>query len=482
MNNVEELASWIVPKATTDDDFEVLEPFTVPVTPAPMHVLPKLLKQFAEAAARSLNCPVDYVFMPLLMLSGSAIGRNRVALPKPDWKEFAVIWLGIVGDPSTGKTPAIGAVTEPLKRIQRDYYRDFEFQMEEYADNLARWQKDKKHNEKPEEPRMKLVFTTDATLEALRDLLTMHPKGITLLQGELKGWLLSMNQYKGSGRGNDRQVWLDLWSSELSATARKSGSVIIPDPFVGVIGGLQPDVLESLTTEGRDGFIARVLLIQPDRPRLQYDADSSIPETLQNEWRRVFGKLWDLQPDEDNEPVKMPFTPAAKHIYSEWLNKYHLVEIERGNLSVTLVDAWSKLRAYAVRIAMILQCLRVVYGEAKDGEIDEISVSQAIDVVEYCKTHLKRSYNDLRRNPNQEWISGILNFLRNPPRDKDSNFQQCTPRNVQRARILPHAFNKASEVERLFHEIADLGYAKMDRTAKGSLRLYLPVIEDGDSE
>lgn len=474
MSNVAELAAW---RAELDDgrdeNFEILQPSLIPVQAPPLKVLPAPLKEFVEAASKSLNCPPDYIFMPLLMAAGSAIGRNRVAKPKPDWKEFAVVWLGLIGDPSTGKTPAISVVMDPLKRIQREYYKSYRDHMDEYEEKLAEWQQAKKKKPKPAEPTMKMVLSTDATLEALRDLLSTHPKGVTLLQGELKGWLLSMNQYKGSGRGNDRQVWLDLWSSELAATARKSGNVLIADPFVGVLGGLQPDVLEALTTEGRDGFIARVLLVYPDRTRLRYDANSSIPESLQSQWREMFDRLWDLKTDKDDEPVEMPFTDNAKYLFSVWLNEKHLLEIESGGLSLALVDVWSKLRAYLVRIALILQCMRTVEGEAEDQEIDHESVSRAIDIVEYLKSHLRRAYNELHRNPNQEWITGILEFLKTK--------QRISSRDVQRARILPNASNKASEVERLFHEIADLGYAKLERASKGSLQLYLPA-EDGDPE
>jgi uncharacterized protein DUF3987 len=39
-------------------------------------------------------------------------------------------------------------------------------------------------------------YTTDATLEALIQLLRPHPRGLLFVRDELTAWVLGMNQYR----------------------------------------------------------------------------------------------------------------------------------------------------------------------------------------------------------------------------------------------------------------------------------------------
>ena len=68
------------------------------------------------------------------------------------------------------------------------------------------------------------------------------------IHDELTAWVLGMNQYKG-GRGADRQFYLSCWSGEPAKVNRKSDPgepLIVPDPFLGVIGCIPPGKLADL--------------------------------------------------------------------------------------------------------------------------------------------------------------------------------------------------------------------------------------------
>ena len=60
-------------------------------------------------------------------------------------------------------------------------------------------------------PMLPQLYTTDATLEALIQLLHHHPRGLLLVRDELTAWVLGMNMFR-AGKGNDRQHWLSLWN------------------------------------------------------------------------------------------------------------------------------------------------------------------------------------------------------------------------------------------------------------------------------
>src|ERR1051325_501910 len=55
----------------------------------------------AEAAAR----PPDYVAAPLLAAASALIGNARWGQATPGWAEPPHLWLGVVGDSGSGKSP-----------------------------------------------------------------------------------------------------------------------------------------------------------------------------------------------------------------------------------------------------------------------------------------------------------------------------------------------------------------------------------------
>ncbi|QSO55464.1 DUF3987 domain-containing protein (plasmid) [Alicyclobacillus curvatus] len=230
------------------------------------------------------------------------------------------------------------------------------------------------------------------------------------------------------------------------------------------MGGLQPDVLPVLTSDGRDGFLARLLLIYPDRVPLHY-TNTTLPYTSKAVWARYYKDLSKMLGKlgvglEEKETVEMPFTEQATRIFSEWLNNVHLKEIDNGELSPMLEDAWAKLRSYLVRIAIIIQGLWHINGELKDRRIDDASVLNAIEVINYLKSHLRRSYDSLQVDPEEMLMQSILSWARRKGEEKDQF--SFTPREIQQAGVLPSGINRSSRIKELLVSIKDHGYALVD--------------------
>ena len=55
-----------------------------------------------------------------------------------EWQEAARLWVALVGDPSTMKTPMIYAATKPLRRIDNEMARDNQDAMDEWLQAAER--------------------------------------------------------------------------------------------------------------------------------------------------------------------------------------------------------------------------------------------------------------------------------------------------------------------------------------------------------
>ena len=98
----------------------------------------------------------------------------------------------IIGDPSAGKSPALKAVLEPIRALERQLRADA---------SVA-------HGAAGDTPIPQLTIG-DATIEAVGLILSDQPKGTLLVRDELAGFFGDMNRYNnGSG---DRPFWLEAY-------------------------------------------------------------------------------------------------------------------------------------------------------------------------------------------------------------------------------------------------------------------------------
>src|SRR5262249_37290992 len=95
--------------ASTADDEPWQEPIPLDDAPDaavfPLDALPGPLRSFVDESAWALNCPADYLAVPMLALAGTAIGARRKLEIKPGWRELPCLYAAVVGPPGSAKTP-----------------------------------------------------------------------------------------------------------------------------------------------------------------------------------------------------------------------------------------------------------------------------------------------------------------------------------------------------------------------------------------
>jgi hypothetical protein len=83
-------------------------------------LLPPTLSGFVLDEADRMPCSPDYIAAALIVCLGSVIGARCGIKPKrkDDWIVTPNLFGGIVGDPSSKKSPALGTVTRFLDRLE----------------------------------------------------------------------------------------------------------------------------------------------------------------------------------------------------------------------------------------------------------------------------------------------------------------------------------------------------------------------------
>lgn len=472
------------------------EPLPLPihrVEPFPVEALPGPLQRMVLEVAQALPCPADFVGVPMLAVAGAAIGTSRVIQVKQGWREGARLYSGVVAEPGSKKSPALDHVIQPLMRrqlaLKAEYDGAKERHLQEvgrYERELAAWKeavrkeaKDGGGNPgemplKPEEPVMGQLIASDATLEAVAQLLAENPRGLLFFRDELTGWVRAMDAYR-SGKGADRQAWLTFWSGGSYIVNRKSEKepLVLTNPFVCVTGCLPPDVLGELSDErGReDGFIHRVLFAYPDPVPLSWSEAVISDATLQG-YDAVVQALWGLKPGEDEEGRRVPqvlsFTPDAKALWVEWIED-HYREGADPLFPPNLRGPWAKLEGYCARLALVLHLCRYVCCEAESEEVDRISVAGAATLVEYFKSHARRVYARLHATEDDQRVVLALTWIQ-------KRGGTATARDLLRSNVA--GVKTADDAQRLLRTLERRGYGKTKQGAKKSLSITLTTAPD----
>lgn len=448
--------------------------------PFPTDVFPPALEAFCRQVAEATSTPPDFAGHTMLATAGAGIGNSRaLCLKEHIWYESPRFYSLSVGDPASGKTPAIDAVVKPYQSLQMRLLAKYDQDKAAFTQAEAEYELAVKENRArpagerqslpapPEEPAAPERFVAvDATVESLAPLLAANPRGLLMPQDEGVGWVRGMGQYKG-GKGNDRQFWLSGWSGKGHMVDRKGqGSVpiTIPRPFINVVGSIPPDMLGELDDHRsrQDGFLHRILFTFP---RAKAGADwtevTVSPESKQA-WENTLVGLRSLPMQEMEDGGLgyrvVHFTPEAKLAWVEWWNA-HAAEIRSPDLPVALIGPWGKLKSYTARLALTLYYLWLLQADQDEGGLGEECVRRAIRLIDYYKSHLRLVYSRLRQTPEENHVLEVIDWVR-------KNAGQCTVRELVRAKKAP----TAADAKKLLKELEERGYGRSEHRPGGNGR------------
>ncbi|MBX3449555.1 MAG: DUF3987 domain-containing protein [Planctomycetaceae bacterium] len=368
--------------------------------PFPIAQLPEPLRSYAKTAAKAIGCDIAMVAGPLLVMCAIAIGNSRRIILKNGWDEPAIIWLGVVSESGTHKSPALDCGFRALKALQRVRLKEYAAALADYEQRYAEWKG--RHTKNPSElppvePVAERYLCDDATIEALVWLLKDQPRGLGLVVDELAGWLGGIGKYSATkSQAGDAARWLEMYHGRMVMLDRKTGiprTIAIPHAAVSVCGGIQPAILERVLTEDfrLNGLAARLLLMSPPRRPRQW-IDAEIPPDAEATMRELIDRLLALSmtPDDDGgaEPVHLRLSPHAQELFIAYVND---LGAEQLDLSGELSATWSKLEAYAARFALILACIKsVAHGEDGTADVDADSMAAGIALARWFAGEAKR--------------------------------------------------------------------------------------------
>jgi len=269
--------------------------------------------------------------------------------------------------------------------LQAEHER-YEAERERYDEISAMTKNERKNigiDEKPKNPQFFQYLTKDFTPETLYDIHKINNRGLLIDREELKGYLDDFNRYNKSG---EQSNMLSSWSRVSMVYNRKNAIIRIENPFINILGGMQPDVLPDLAKDGRaeNGFVQRFCYAFPDNVDIQYYNKEKLPESVYREWENFINDLLKLP------HTKLKLTDDAHQLYENWFNKNR--EIIYNEPSQHMKGAFGKLDIISLRLAIVIKGMKIIYEADYSENISGEIMQSAIDITEYFRATQKKVF------------------------------------------------------------------------------------------
>jgi Protein of unknown function (DUF3987) len=322
----------------------------------PTGLLPELIERFAIEQSELMGADPSGLAVGALAVCAAALPDHtqlQVKRYDKNWFEAARIWAGLIGNPSTKKTPIIQRVTKPLKTLDAELWREY-LVAKEYYDGLP--SDERKTAERPKQRRLRIE---DTTIEAAQEVLRDSPDGVLCIQNELSGWFGQMDKYSGHrAAAKDRGFWLQSFDGGPYAFNRIArGAGLIENLSVSLLGGIQPEPMRAVAADSvDDGLLQRLIPIVLSRGTLGTDA-SSTHDVAGRHYDELIVRLHCSTPP----PAALQFDGGALAIRRE-LEQKHLDLMAYEVINKKLAAHIGKYDGLFARLCLLWHCIEASPG------------------------------------------------------------------------------------------------------------------------
>jgi len=410
----------------------------LPVDLLPFKLIPPAFRDWVKDVAERMQCPIDFVAAPMLVMAGAVIGAGCGMRPKKhdDWTVVPNLWGGVIGRPSMLKTPAISEALKPLETLEAEAKQAYDGATKDHKAELEAYDAQKEalkadmrsvakrkgstnghalpsmdslkydfaHIEEPKPPVWRRYKTNDATIEKMAALQAENPRGLLLFRDELVGLLATWDK---EDHQSDRAFYLEGFNGLHSYTADRigRGHVYSPHNCVSVFGGIQPTKLSTylyaaMRGQNNDGLVQRLqVLVYPDEPPDWTLVDTPINGEARELAYRAVRQLaamdfrqYGAYGDESEQIPYYRFDDAGQEVFYQWLSELEQ-KLRTTDEEPVVLEHLGKYRSLMPSLALIFHLLDLVTeGPNAPHRVTKDNAELAAGWCEYLEQHARRVY------------------------------------------------------------------------------------------
>ena len=399
-----------------------LPPEFPPVQSFDLELLPDSLRAWVADICERVQCPPDFVAVPLTVALGSLIGRKVRIRPKAldNWSVVPNVWGCVIGRPGTMKSPAVAEALQPLRKLEATARVEYEALSAEYeaqadfaklkreaAREKAKAELKKPGNEAtadslkvelPDEPVLRRYTAHQSSVQALGELLRQNPNGLLVERDELASLLSSLSQEEQAEARGFYLTGADGFASYTFDTIGRGLNLRVPAVCLSLIGTTQPGKIGRYLRqaqaggEGDDGLMQRFgLMVWPDAQAEWVNVDRWPDSDAKRRAAAVFERLdrmtaESVGAEQDDDCAFLRFAPEALEVFTEWRTAFER-RLRSGELHPALESHFAKYRKTIPALALILHL-----ADDGRGPVTLQATLRALAWAEYLESHAERCY------------------------------------------------------------------------------------------
>lgn len=346
----------------------------------PIEVFPQKIQDFIEELYRENSFPKGYTAAAMLFAVSIAVGKSRY-LKMNGTVSYASVFVAIVGPRGSNKTGPVNFALKPLYGVNIPQIKD---------DSTFKGLQ---------------LIVKDITTESLAKMLSVNNRGLGLHRDELAAFFGAFNKYN---RGHeDDEYYLSVWSGDSTVVNRKGSeeTLISLEPFLSIIGGLQPEKIANTFHQGRidNGFFDRFLFVwdpASSKPLL-WDTEEDLPSNIGTEWKDYLLSILNMSGYFTNtlETQELSFSSDARLLLTAWQNGKESIYHEEGASMKTAL--FRKNQLYALRFCILLHVMFAMDNQTDSNVIGFKTVQKATKLAKYFMDMSLHTYyweRDEKRN------------------------------------------------------------------------------------
>ena len=312
-----------------------------PVHELPADYLMAEVSEIADIIAQVMDCSEDIVISTMFAVVSGAVG-TKVSVFDGKYTNMLNINVCHVAPPGSNKTQPVSLLVKPLENISLQKhlaYKEEKQRCMELKDTTNM-------------PNPQILYVSNPTPEAINKMLAWNPHGLFARRDELVGFIEDLGGRYSNGSGGIPDFLSIFTNEHISIIRAGDEPLIIPKPYLTVVGGIQPGILPTILGKEQminSGFNYRWLFVAPEIKVTLERSLTGIDPMVLDYWEQLIVKFHNIA------PMTFTFDDEAQLLLNDYFREIRMKKCE-GN-DVYMDEVRDKLFIYLEKWAAIATLL-----------------------------------------------------------------------------------------------------------------------------
>ena len=301
-----------------------------PVHELPADYLMAEVSEIADIIAQVMDCSEDIVISTMFAVVSGAVG-TKVSVFDGKYTNMLNINVCHVAPPGSNKTQPVSLLVKPLENISLQKHLAYKEEKQRCLEL-----KDTTNMPNPQ-----ILYVSNPTPEAINKMLAWNPHGLFARRDELVGFIEDLGGRYSNGSGGIPDFLSIFTNEHISIIRAGDEPLIIPKPYLTVVGGIQPGILPTILGKGQminSGFNYRWLFVAPEIKVTLERSLTGIDPMVLDYWEQLIVKFHNIA------PMTFTFDDEAQLLLNDYFREIRMKKCE-GN-DVYMDEVRDKLFIY----------------------------------------------------------------------------------------------------------------------------------------